>query len=435
MTQENILSRLIVEETGEEYYIGTRGSVETVAIKLIAPTDIEWNTLTVIVQDLSNNSSQEINLSDAGECTFEIPHGSVYTVTFPYLEGYNQPNTRRYTASIASRNLDITYGIEYENLTIRVTVMSAAEDEDAAMFNNQQVKVISSTGTEYTGVIENAQVMIPVPYGTVYTIEMPHFEGLFHNHVNEQFTAGLISRNLIYQYAPSNLGAFGVDEGGNAYTLEQLEAMGVETASSLVRAVGFNTIALASSMRKDGHANCGFYLPVDIDTTVNEGAWASAQVDFGINNPTVAAAMEAGNLSEGCGYYSSENLAYAVKDGSGESALVLQVGQLLADAGELNQNNPTPIFNIAKNQKLTIGGIERTGFVLSYGQLKDLSTNKTSVDAIYAAIGKTFPNINSGFWWSSCQNSATGAVLLYGGAFFNRSLKTASNSVLVGFDL
>jgi len=101
----------------------------------------------------------------------------------------------------------------------------------------------------------------------------------------------------------------------------------------------------------------------------------------------------------------------------------------------LNQNNPTPIFNIAKNQKLTIGGIERTGFVLSYGQLKDLSTNKTSVDAIYAAIGKTFPNINSGFWWSSCQNSATGAVLLYGGAFFNRSLKTASNSVLVGFDL
>jgi len=57
-------------------------------------------------------------------------------VTFPYLEGYNQPNTRRYTASIASRNLDITYGIEYENLTIRVTVMSAAEDEDAAMFNN-----------------------------------------------------------------------------------------------------------------------------------------------------------------------------------------------------------------------------------------------------------------------------------------------------------
>jgi len=57
MTQENILSRLIVEETGEEYYIGTRGSVETVAIKLIAPTDIEWNTLTVIVQDLSNNSS------------------------------------------------------------------------------------------------------------------------------------------------------------------------------------------------------------------------------------------------------------------------------------------------------------------------------------------------------------------------------------------
>jgi len=102
--------------------------------------------------------------------------------------------------------------------------------------------------------------------------------------------------------------------------------MGVETASSLVRAVGFNTMVLASSMRKDGHTNCGFYLPVDIDTTVNSGTWASAHADFGINNPTVAAAVEAGNLSEGCGYYSSENLAYAVKDGSGESALVLQVG-------------------------------------------------------------------------------------------------------------
>ena len=45
-----------------------------------------------------------------------------------------------------------------------------------------------------------------------------------------------------------------------------------------------------------------------------------------IKESDVAQSVDAGTLSEGCEYYSSETLAYAVKDGSGESALVLQVG-------------------------------------------------------------------------------------------------------------
>ena len=104
-------------------------------------------------------------------------------------------------------------------------------------------------------------------------------------------------------------------------------------------------------------------------------------------------------------------------------------------AGSLNQANPTPVFKAAEDKKLTIAGVERSGFLLSFGQLYDLYQNKADMDAFYAALGKTAPSIHSGYWWTACQGNATNAVTLNYGSFNLDIFKTYSGSALVGFDL
>ena len=94
----------------------------------------------------------------------------------------------------------------------------------------------------------------------------------------------------------------------------------------------------------------------------------------------------------------------------------------------------TPAFKAAEDKKLTIAGVERSGFVLSFGQLYDLCQNKADMDAFYAALGKTAPSIHSGYWWTSCQNNAADAVILPNGSF-SYTPKTYSNNVLCCFDL
>lgn len=431
--EEKILTHVKSSVTGEVYYIGTRGSREQVALKLTAEALINWSKYEVTIQNLSDGTSQIKQLSADGECNFEIPLGNRYSIILPFIEGYNQPNALYYTASISSRNIEYSYNNLNEYLTIRIAVRSELDEHTAAMFNGLDVVCKGSNGINYTGEIENGQVTILIPYGVTYTITMPQFDGLAHNHANEIFKAGLSARNLVYSYIDyNNLHITGLDADGNVYTIADLQEMGVEAASAKIVAGAYNDQTLALAPRKDGGVGCGFAFLVN-NPTFN-AKWADSNVDFGVNNTVVADAVTAGTLTEGCGYYGNHDLAFAVKDGSGESALVMQVGRVLADAGLLNQSNPTPAFQTAFDKKLTIAGVERSGFVPSYGQIYALNSSKNELDLFFVALGKTAPTINSGSWWSSCQRSATNAVYLYNGGF-TYNIKTNSHSVLVGFDL
>ena len=432
MSKENIASRVVFSD-GTEFYIGTRGSLERVALKLSAPNEVDWQALKVVVQDTSALTSQYIDIDSNGECSFEIPLGNRYNITLPYVEGFDQPDIIAYTATIASRNIDYTYGSQMENLVIRIAVRSTLEGNDASMFNGLEAKAITATGKEYVGMIENAQTTIAIPYGVIYTIQMPEFDGLGHNHTNATFTAGIPSRNIVYSYMDyHNISVYGIDAQGNTYTTADLLAMGVEAAAALIVAGAYNNPTLANAQRKDGKIGCGFCWSIASPTL--QSPWAQANVDFGVNNAIVKQAIDDGVLTEACGYYSNHALAYAIKDGAGESALVKQVGRVLADAGSLNQANPTPAFKAAEDRKLTIGGVERSGFLLGFGQLYDLYQNKADMDAFYAALGKTAPSIHSGLWWAACQTNATSAVPLTNGSF-NSHNKTSNLNVLVGFDL
>lgn len=371
MSQEKILSKVLIPATGETYTIGVRGSREQVALKLTADSSVNWSEYEVTIQNLSDGTEQIKQLSTNGECNFEIPLGNIYSIILPYIEGYIQPNALSYTASLSSRNIEYSYNNLNEYLTIRIAVRSEDSGHTAAMFNGLEVTCKGSNGKDYSGTIQNGQVTILIPYGITYTIEMPQFDGLAHNHTNETFKAGLTARNLVYSYIDyNNLHITGLDKDGNVYTIVDIQKMTAEEKTKII-AGAYNDQTLAFAPRKDGGMGCGFAFST---TSPNFNAsWAQSQVDFGVNNTVVADAVTAGALTEGCGYYNDHYSAFAVKDGSGESALVMQVGRVLADAGLLNLSNPTPAFQTAFDKKLTIAGVERRGFVPSFGQIYALN--------------------------------------------------------------
>ena len=273
---------------------------------------------------------------------------------------------------------------------------------------------------------------ILIPYGITYTITMPQFDGLAHNHINETFVAGVTARNLVYSYIDyNNLHITGLDKDGNVYTIADLQKRGVDWSAANIIAGTYNDQTLANAPRKDGGVGCGFAFLVD-DPTFN-ASWTHADVDFGIKSEVIASAIEAGVLVEGCDYYTTHDKAFAIKDGSGESALVMQVGRVLADAGLLNQSNPTPAFQTAFDKKLTIAGVERSGFVPVYGQIYALNLAKNELDLFFAALGKTAPAIHNTRWLTSCQYTSTAAVFMSNGGFFP-SGKNVSNNVLYCFD-
>lgn len=433
MANEKILSRVKDSVTGEEYTIGVRGNKEQVALKLIAKTEVQWELFNISIQDLSDGTEQIKQLSTDGECNFEIPLGNRYSITLPFVDGYTQPQALVYTASVSIRTIEYNYDNLNEYLTIRIAVRSEDSGHTAAMFNGLEVVCKGANGVNYTGTIQNGQVTILIPFGISYTIAMPQFDGLAHNHTNETFVAGLTARNLVYSYVDyNNLHVYGLDAEGNAYTIADIQEMGVEAAATKIIAGAYNDATLANAPRKDGGVGCGFAF---LTTSPNFNAsWVQANIDFGVNNTVVADAITAGALVEGCGYYTNHNQAFAIKDGAGESALVMQVGRVLADAGLLNQSNPTPAFQAAFNKKLTIAGVERSGFLPAFGQIYALNSSKNELDLFFAALGKTAPSIHSGVWWTSCQFNATNAVLLGGGGF-DRYIKAYNCNVLCCFDL
>ena len=411
----------------------SQSDVERVALKLIVPDDVtvNWSTLKVIVQNESSGGSQELQLGADGQCAFEIPIGERYAITLPYVEGQDQPSVMKYTAMISNRTIDYYYTREYESLTLRFVVRS--DQYTAADFTTRIVEVVCSDGSMINGVIADSQVTILVPYGIEYYINVPEFAGMSHNHGGIIYKSGIPARNIVYSYIDyHNLHVFGYDANGTAYSIAEVEAMGQALARQTIVAGAYNDETLANAARKNGGRGCGFCWSIDSPTVA--GAWASHNVDFGTNNTIIQEALAAGVLTEACGYYTNHDLAFAVKDGSGESALVMQVGRVLADAGVLNQDDPTPLFRICEERQCPVTTSTNKGFALSFGQFYALRMAKNEMDALYTALGLTAPNILNAYWQSSLQYSATNAVGLYNGGF-SYGNKTTSNQALVGFDL
>jgi hypothetical protein len=406
MEQEKIASRLILAD-GTTFNIGTVGVVENVAVKLSAPTSEDWASMKVVVQNITQATSEEYALSAFGECKFSIPMGNVYSIVYPVLSNYKQPVNATFTATLASRSVEYVYSAEevlYEQINISAYVVGA----EVSLLDGEIVTIKTDSGLTYAETFTNGSVVLRVPYGEHYRIYTPNLDGFTKDGLNLQFNSGIPSRFIRIHYSEGLLGFFGIDDDGNQYSVEQIEAM-AEDERGIIKYIGYNDSTLAVGDRGDGTQGCGVMFSVDNNTVSKQ--WASANVEFDSTRLPL-----------------KSNIDLASKDfaSSKNTHSIITIGEEL--------DITTPAASYCDSQIATVGGITRKGYLLAFGVLYRMVQNKTQLDELYLALGKTAPAIHSGRWWSSCQSSAAGAVYLSNGGFGTNG-RTNSNPVLVGFDL
>lgn len=405
MKQENIASRLILAD-GTTFNIGTVGIVENVAVKLSAPISEDWASMKLIVQNITQATSEEYTLSALGECKFIIPMGNVYSIVYPVLSNYKQPINSTFTATLASRSVEYAYSTEeimYEQINISAKVIGG----NVAELDKMVVSAISDNGNAYAAGFLNGRLTLRIPYGEKYKITLPTLDGYIHDGNNIQMVAGIPSRFILIHYSEGILGFYGIDDDGNQYTYEEAKSM-TEEKRSRINYIGFGDPAITNSDRGDGTKGneCFFRVP---HTNVSK-QWASGDVEFDktrlpFNGPT-------GNAVD------DMRSAY-------NTNAIIEIGD------EINQE--TPAADYCHSQEVVVGGIVRKGNLVAPGIIYRMVFNQDFLNAWGTLLNKAVPVINSGFWRTSCQRSATLAVDMFGGRS-DANNKTSSFNVLCCFD-
>lgn len=410
-----IATQLIDSVTGERYYIGTVGAVENVAVKLSAPTSEDWASYKVIVQDITDGANNgEYQLNALGEAKFFIPMGHTYSVMLPIVGDYTPPLIITLTAQLASRIITHEYSmgeVQYEQINISALVVNG----DVSMLNGKLAVAMADSGNSYVSEFVNGKITMRIPYGEKCKLTLPDIEGWWRDGTNIQFTTGLPSRDMLIHYSEIPIGFFGIDDDGNRYTEEQVQAMvdnGEDT--SIIHYIGYNDAALAIADRGDGTTGCGFMFKIP-HTNVSQ-AWASSNVEF--DDPDT----EEKDLP----FRSSLDLAAKDCASNTNTTKIIAIGEKIGVA--------TPAASYCRSQVVTVGGVDRHGNLPAFGAIYRACLNRAKLESLCALLGKTAPSIHSGSWWTSCQNNAAHAVTLRNGGF-NGTPKTFSGSVLCCFDL
>ena len=410
-----IATQLIDSVTGERYYIGTVGAVENVAVKLSAPTSEDWASYKVIVQDITDGANNgEYQLNALGETKFFIPMGHTYSVTLPTVGDYTMPLIVTLTAQLASRIITHEYSmgeVQYEQINISALVVNG----DVSMLNGKLAVAMAESGNVYAEEFANGKITMRIPYGEKCKLTLPDVEGWWRDGTNIQFTTGLPSRDMLIHYSEIPIGFFGIDDDGNRYTEEQVQAMvdnGEDT--SIINYIGYNDAVLAIADRGDGTTGCGFMFRIP-HTNVSQ-IWAISNVEF--DDPET----EEKDLP----FRNSPDSAAKDCASSTNTTKIIAIGEKLGVA--------TPAASYCRSQRIVVGGIERSGNLPAFGAIYRANLNKAKLDILCSLLGKTAPSIHSGYWWTSCQTGATNAVYLGNGGFRNGN-KTSSYTVLCCFDL
>lgn len=355
-----IATQLIDSVTGERYYIGTVGAVENVAVKLSASTSEDWASMKVIVQNITQATSNEYALSALGECKFIIPMGNVYSIIYPVLSNYKQPINPTLTATLASRSIEYTYSNEevmYEQINISAQVINA----DIAELNGKVVVALSDNGNAYAAEFANGKVTLRIPYGEKYKITLPELDGLVHDCTNIQMTAGIPSRFILIHYSEGLLGFFGIDDDGNQYSIEKIEQMVADGEdTSIIHYIGYNDVDLAAADRGDGTKGCGFMFDVN-EIAGTKKQWAVSDVEF-----------DKSRLPYGNNYKSAYN-----------TAMMLEI------SAEIGVSSPAADY--CSKKKVTIGGIERMGLLIASSCLYNARLNDNQGEYIFNLLGKKYP--------------------------------------------
>lgn len=408
MSAENIATKVILSD-GRTYTIGTTGSNEVVSVKLTAPTSENWASMSIIVQNITQSTSEEYALSALGECKFSIPMGNVYSIIYPILSNYKQPINATFTATLASRSVEYAYSAEeviYEQINISAKVVGA----EVSLLDGEIVTIKTDSGLVYAEEFHNGEVVLRVPYGEHYRIYTPNLDGYTKDGLNLQFTAGLPSRFILIHYSDGMFGFFGIDNDGNQYSIEQIESM-TEEQRTVISYIGYNDYQLVSSDRGDGTIGNGFMLRIPADIVTQQ--WASSNVEFDTNR-----------LPYG-GIYNDSKRDYR---SAYNTANIIAIGEEIGVE--------TPAATRCNDEIIKVGGIERKGLFIAYGAMYRARLNQSSLTYIGTLLGVDVPDLTKGDFLSSTQ-STRGKVALYSEAYgdpYSFSI-TSKSKMLVIFDL
>lgn len=391
---------------------GGGGTVEAVSIKLIAPAAIDWTQQHLTVRYLNESGRVAVlDLNANGECAFEVPLGEQYTIVYPVLLDYAQLHDETYTALQVVRSIQRTYTsgtLQMERVEVRGRV-EMSETESLRILEGQEVRFEFMDGSNPISVPfdVNNTAFAHVEYGKVYRVVLPEIEGWRHEYEQIIHTAGIPSREILVHYSRQTLGVFGIDADGNTYTKAEIDEL---EDTSIIIAIGVNTSALAMADRGDGTFGAGFCIKLPASTSNQK--WATSNVEFD------SARMP---------FYA--DFAAASADFKG----VVNTENMLEIAEELGIASPAASW--VRNQTLVLGGVDRNGFLGSFGQIYTYLLNQSSINAIATACGKTAPNFASDLWWSSSQYNESGACVIITGMFNNTSKSDGHRSVVAFFDL
>ena len=439
---EKIISQIQSAVTGEKYYIGTRGSVESVVVKLNSDnTDFSWGDLKVYAY-IYDTTTKTVALTpdENGECTFEVQQGLSYSVKFPKITGFVQPETTyNYTAKLAVREITKFYSSEIDYETVEISVSVVSNNQDSDILDGQTITINGNDGTTYTATFSGVKAQCKIPYGTTYSIEFPEIAGFYHNLINNSFVAGQAFRgvNVVYQnYGTDYL--YGLDENGNAYIIndnglwqkseEGSTELSKETAAETIKAIVFNPQALAEAPREGGTGvGCGFMIKVDDTIVVRQ--WAVENVDYYSTDET-----------KGSPYLTNvTNNAEGLKKTDGElyTSEMIRVSYILHKT--LIETNPdlipSPAATYCRNQSITINNIQKQGFLPAYGQLMRLIQNRIYLDIAYAAMNKLPPNITVDYWWTSCQTNNVWQVIIRNAEYDKHNKNANVGHILPCYDI
>lgn len=441
---EMILSRVKSLLTGNEYYIGVKGSVENVVVKMDSNnSSFDWTTVTVYgyIYD-TTTKTVTMHPDSTGQCEFEVEHGLRYAVKLPKINNFAQGEaTYNYTSSLATRMVSRYYSsgsdINYETLTINCSVISAS-GQDSTLLNGKTVYANCTDDESYSAVFSGVSAQMKIPYGKTYSLSFPDVTGYGHNLTNNSYVSGNVTRGVTVTYHDYSTDyIWGVDADGNNYTINDnslfQNADGTEltkeTAATTIVAIAFNPTSLAEATRQGGTGvGCGFMIKVASEVT--NRLWCVQNVNFYNTDETKG--------SPALSFVQNDSVGLTKCDGAYYTSEIIRVGRIV-NASWLNTyptGEPTPAAAYCTGCKMTIGDVERNGYLPAYGQLRRLAINKAYLDIAYSAMGKTAPSITSFGWWTSCQASETLGVFLYNGGFNSRNdYKANSWSVLPVYDL
>ena len=414
MEQEKIASRLVLAD-GTTFSIGTTGLNEVVSVKLTAPTSEDWASMKVIVQNITQATSEEYALSALGECKFSIPMGNVYSIVYPVLSNYKQPINATFTATLASRSVEYVYSTEevlYEQINISAQVING----DIAELNGKVVSALSDNGNAYAAEFANGKVVLRIPYGERYKITLPELDGYVHDGTNIQSTAGIPSRFIYINYSEGLLGFFGIDDKGNQYSIKDVEQM-IENGedTSIIHYIGFNSVMLIKADRGDGTNGCGFLFKIPYNR-IKGKAWSISKVLFDTNRLPL----------DGATGVADEDFRSLYNN-----KMIIKIGE------ELNVSTPASIY--CDEQSITIGGVTRNGFLPASGAIYIASLNNNSLSRLGSLLSTDVPDLTSGAYITSTQRSKDFIAALVNGGIqnFNKDGSWWDNKehILCCFDL